>query len=404
MDSVKLIGDQLLPALEYVLSRPPARVGMRLRTDQELAQELGVSRWRLRALLGQLVERGILARRQGSGTYIRKVAAPVELPVDLLAIRPEQIFAQTEEERGSDSRLQSTWQQKSLHLNIIMRQSTEPSLTSQRILDFIVQDIEQRGHRSALFTVDLNNEPASVERLKRRIEEFPADGYLVGYRTGPIFEKATAPQRLPAAYFSMGASPVRQEPLVYIDTFEAITRGVAKLAEQGYQRIALLGQAGGYKSHEKENRHVHYMGYDHAMLRAQLSYRAAAFASGSQAESAVGAIETTRQLLTSDSPPDALLLADDHLLPGVKMALELSGRVPGQDIGILTTCNRGIPLAGGYNWSAIEFDLSTFARHVVGALLDGIERAGNMPATLGICGRWKPGVTHLKAAPVVARS
>ncbi len=399
MDSLELVGESLLPALEYTLSQPPAQVGMRLRTEQDLAEQLGISRWRLRSLLSQLVERGVLARRQGSGTYIRKVPTGVERAVPGVPIRPEQIFAHApDEDRPAQSRLQSTWQQKSLQLHMVLRHSFGRSDTAQRILDYITMEIEQRGHRSALYTVDLNDEAASVERLRRSVEEFPGDGYIVGSGSALIFERATSPAKLPAVFYSMGTIPIQHEPTIMMDISEAITRGVAKLAEQGYHRIALLGKAGGYVSHEKKNRHVCNTAYDYGMRRAGLDYRQSAFASGSEAESAIGAIDATRRLLDGDAPPDALLLSDDHLLPGVKVALEQAGRVPGLDIGVVTTYNRGIPLAGGYDWSGIEFDLAAFARYIVGALLEGVQRAGATPASISVSGNWRPGKTHLRGS------
>lgn len=396
------MADTLLSSLEYTLSQPPARVGMRLRTEQELAEQLGITRWRLRTLLGQLVGQGILARRQGSGTYIRKVPGRLIPPPGPALIRPEQIFAhEIDEEHPTNTRLQSTRQQKSLQLHLVLRQTEGRSDTAQRILDYLTLEIELRGHRSALYTVDLHDEPASIERLRRSVQEFPGDGYIVGSGSARIFKEATAPHDVPAVFYAGRTIPILHEPTILMDIAEAITRGVAKLAEQGFRHIAMLGKAGGYVSHEKENRHVYNTAYDYGMRRAGLDYRRSAFASGNEAESAIGAIEATRELLSGDAPTDALLLSDDHLLPGVKLALEQEGLVPGRDIGLITTYNRGIPLTGGYHWSGIEFDLAVFARHIVGALLDRMHYAGVAPTSIGVMGSWRPGLTHLRGGACV---
>lgn len=71
------------------------------------------------------------------------------------------------------------------------------------------------------------------------------------------------------------------------------------------------------------------------------------FASGSGAESAIGAIEATGELRHGDAADDALLVSDDHLFPTVKLALEQERIVPGRDIGVVTTCSRGSPLTSG---------------------------------------------------------
>ena len=61
----------IIAALCNALARPPAQAGMRLRPERELAVVFKVSRPTLRLALAELVELGILAQQQGSGTYVR---------------------------------------------------------------------------------------------------------------------------------------------------------------------------------------------------------------------------------------------------------------------------------------------------------------------------------------------
>lgn len=56
-------------ALEYRLCFPPSEAGMRLKPERELAQHLGVNRMRVRRSLEQLVNKGVLVRKHGSGVY-----------------------------------------------------------------------------------------------------------------------------------------------------------------------------------------------------------------------------------------------------------------------------------------------------------------------------------------------
>ena len=56
--------------MEDLLLRGRYKVGDRVPPEAELVESLGVSRVTVRAGLARLVERGVLERRQGSGTFL----------------------------------------------------------------------------------------------------------------------------------------------------------------------------------------------------------------------------------------------------------------------------------------------------------------------------------------------
>src|SRR6478752_1486937 len=58
--------------LEDLLVRRRYRVGDRIPPEVELVRSLGVSRATIRAAVGRLVSRGLLIRRQGSGTFLTR--------------------------------------------------------------------------------------------------------------------------------------------------------------------------------------------------------------------------------------------------------------------------------------------------------------------------------------------
>jgi GntR family transcriptional regulator len=59
--------------LEELLVHRRYRVGDRIPPEVELVRSLGVSRATVRAGVGRLVDRGLLIRRQGSGTYLAQI-------------------------------------------------------------------------------------------------------------------------------------------------------------------------------------------------------------------------------------------------------------------------------------------------------------------------------------------
>ena len=59
--------------LEDLLVRRRYRIGDRIPPEAELVRSLGVSRATIRAAVGRLVGRGLLVRRQGSGTFLARL-------------------------------------------------------------------------------------------------------------------------------------------------------------------------------------------------------------------------------------------------------------------------------------------------------------------------------------------
>lgn len=64
---------QVEKRIEELLVRGRYRVGDRIPPEAELVKSLGVSRLTVRAGLARLVERGLLERRQGSGTFLTRL-------------------------------------------------------------------------------------------------------------------------------------------------------------------------------------------------------------------------------------------------------------------------------------------------------------------------------------------
>src|SRR6266567_1110486 len=67
--------------LEDLLVHRRYRIGDRIPPEAELVRSLGVSRATIRAAVGRLVGRGLLVRRQGSGTFLARLPeSPLKRP------------------------------------------------------------------------------------------------------------------------------------------------------------------------------------------------------------------------------------------------------------------------------------------------------------------------------------
>ncbi len=88
------LGDRFDDEITRALTRAVARIGPggRLPAERDLAEEIGVSRNALRDRIRLLESAGILARRQGSGTYVERVARSDGLSASLdLLVTTEQL-------------------------------------------------------------------------------------------------------------------------------------------------------------------------------------------------------------------------------------------------------------------------------------------------------------------------
>jgi GntR family transcriptional regulator len=80
--------DSAEQALRTWLAPGRHRTGDRLPPEHEIAGMLGISRGTLRTALQRLEETGEIVRRQGSGTFVGRVAAPAQLDETLERLEP----------------------------------------------------------------------------------------------------------------------------------------------------------------------------------------------------------------------------------------------------------------------------------------------------------------------------
>ena len=93
-------------ALRERLAPGRAREGDRLPPEKELCEELGVSRGTLRLALERLESNGEIVRRQGSGTYVGRVALPPAFSEGLEVLESYSALARRQGKRLSVRNLQ----------------------------------------------------------------------------------------------------------------------------------------------------------------------------------------------------------------------------------------------------------------------------------------------------------
>lgn len=391
IDTLPIDANVLASAISATLNRPPSRVGARLRPEVELAKELNVGRRMIRTSLDKLVRKGILVRRQGSGTYVRRLPKHDLLRFskdELDLVSPELLFAPPAEEAPVDIPLRPTASQRRLHFSVWTNAYCQRS--SQLIFAGMMKRANRAGNHISLHSLTERHEvPIPLSLLREQLRDEVCDGYVILEPWADLVRQAIGRIDKPAVYFwALTVLEARYHPLVTLDTFSFYREAVTRLNQQAYRRIAAVGLT----TLPLESIELAESLYNAAIAACGLDYRAMVFTPlGVSA-----AYEATQTLLSRPDPPEAIIVADDHLLTGVVGAIEAAHRVPGGDIGLIGYANKGMPLGDRYKFSALEYDLEAFGELIWDVLLRTVEAAGTNIPPISLAPLWKPGKTHLR--------
>lgn len=376
--------NDLLEFFLFCLSRPPCRPGRRLVSELELARLTGEGRQKLRGILNELERQGYLSRKKGSGTFVRKLVPyePQHTEEEIFSnirLLPEAIF-QNREHDGAGPDLQA----QQLRIGISGGFALKTSV-NYRIFESACRRLEELGCRTVT--------AVSGEDNSFQLPDTLCDGYLCLIRHAPLLRAALAaisPEaaRIPASFFHPGSYPVEDEPLVTLDTYEALQRGVHILAERGFRRIAFAGCV------IRPCRRTPLQFFLEALTEERLfQYRDMVIADLDNPQRETIALRNLRELFDREVP-DAILVQDDHLLPVVQEVCSERDLIPGRDIGILALTNRSEETPpGAIRWSALEFDPSWVGERAAENLVAAIRSPGTPPLSFSQQAAWVEGTT-----------
>jgi DNA-binding LacI/PurR family transcriptional regulator len=383
--------ESLAVAIEQALARPPCRAGMRLRSEEDLATALNTGRRRVRDSLLHLEQKGVLVRRRGSGTYLRRVPEAIDpLLEQPHSISLEQLLAPDGSRPDVAGRLQASAVQKQLHLALWSDlQFSTP--VNRLILGGMVRRADQTGHRLTLHSLlDHALRPLSARDIQSLIARHRSDGCLMISRWAKQFIEASDGRSPRTIFFATGTEAVRFEPTIMLDTAGAVHRAIELLANEGFTRVALIG-LGQVEGHDGT---IEAQAYANAMGLRGLDYREIIGEGGGLGRT----MEAVRDLFKSPRRPDAVYVADDNLLEGVEQALSMLDLIAGRDVGVITLGNAGFHLPPGTDWSRLEFNPAGFGERLIDELLRWIQVGGSLPTSLSVGASWKPETTHRRSS------
>lgn len=389
----EIITDDLAEVLESVLSQPPSSAGRRLRSERDLANLFQTDHFQVRRSLDKLVRKGLLVRRRGSGTYVRRVP-PNKKPLSLLgvSVSPTSLLAPQKKDHGRTATpLSPMKHQQQLHLGLWADLLPEHAPGRQALIGGIIRQTEQAGHRISMHSSFGTGEKlASIPEMKRRLEDNPCDGYIVGTWQSDLILNALPQNHGPVVHFADSTRLINYKPTILADSYETVTRGIRLLAQQGYKRIGMIGLD--IPEDPEEPTDPFRLLYERTMFDLGLNYNAVEFGQASIRDS----MAATRRLLGRTDPPEAIYVHDDFVLNGVAEVLDIEGIVPGRDLGMITLCNVNSKLPTGVEWSRLEFDMEGLGELIVKTLLGLLQTAGLHVNSTSIHSTWRPGKTHLK--------
>ncbi len=381
--------------MSWILSQPPTCVGARIRPEEELANELGITRRIVREAIKLYTEKGVLVRRQGSGTYVRRVHShPTDTPESkAFGLTHEDMFTDL---TTTDIRTQPLNQglvgktMQSLRIGLWSDwQLSPPHTTTHIVLSMFMRHAQLAGHTMTIHSQVASSQQAlPVQEMARQLEHASDDGFLVGAQYAHTFLAARekAQSECPYLFYSMGSSIVDWDSLIYVDTERASQRALQHLVECDYQRIGTIAL------HTTEQCNIEHHVHRGVMLRADLCMDFHVYAHDMGVASSM---QATRELLAkANGKLDAIYVANDMVLVGVIEALKRENLTPGKDIAIITLANRGYPLPRGYNWSSMVFNPESFASTTIRQISHHIEYPDIATSNLAIQATFCVGDTH----------
>ena len=375
--------------LKESLASSPVKAGMRLLPERELAKSLKCGHKCMHNALQLMNAEGLLAKRHGSGNYVRKIPSRSNFSSGEALIDISKLFPESEISGDNVTPLTSLPQQQRLKI-LLCSGFHFPDSDNYSLWLKIKECVENAGHEIIAESMfNKSGEVISMRELSEDLKKTGADGYLVTSPLGELFVDAyknafsTPPQN--AIYISSWGYYVSFEPTVRQDGYEATIRAVRKLAEFGAKKIAYIGID--TKFHQAS---TDYHIYDCAMRMENLDYRCARHIPMSKD----AAFQATLDIFKTENPPDAIFVGDDHLVDGVDAALATLGIKLGRDISGITISNVDGGSHINIDWTNIEFNKDLVGSIAASEMLKSLMIAGSEIRSISMLGKWRFKDTH----------
>jgi DNA-binding LacI/PurR family transcriptional regulator len=380
---------KLVIALENVLSLPPSKAGLRLVPERELAAFLGTHRKKITAAFDILVQKGVLLKQRGSGSYVRKVPRIV-INSDAIEINNRVLSANNLFARAAKTPVRKAPPQEYRRLHLSLLAGAWNSHVYSTIIEGIRSQIEVAGHELQAHHLEIHDR-TSLNRFIKKVRNAPCDGCFLLVGSAHLLKKIFPSNPPPAVYIGSNTreEDVAYKPLVRLGTDEAFQRGMKLLTDEGFHKVGFITVATSSKNNVTETDAL----YERAIKRAGLSFRSFARCS---LDDKRGIVDAMSQMFVARKAPEAVFVGDDILLGKLLPVWKKMNIVPGENLAVITLSNRGSSLPPGFDWSRLEFNPFRAGSIAVDSLLLEIQKTGETMCSLEMLAEWLPGKTHLR--------
>lgn len=374
--------------LGYALSKPPAKIGMRLKPENELSRILKLGRRCINDSLTRFAEAGVVDRRRGSGTFVRKVL-PLKPALEnfwqnCITCDTSMVFTSPLSGVSHIGRLGCGTQR--LHFGLWSDWGVA-SPTQQSRISGMVRAIELHGHYMTMHDLVVRPHiPLSTEVLHTKIMQHQCDGYLVVARWADLFLKALGNSSVPMVFCGAQCGPYHQ-PSVTHASLSVMKRAIGLLRDQGFEKIAVIGYADPSLTVEMQTK-----AYSRDMEDFELAYRKSLFVDGSSFNLTAHVIE----FLNNGDRPEAIYISDDKLIPFVAAAFDVLDIVPGKNISLISLTNKHSSILPSPAWSRMEFDQEAIGQMAAEILIKKVSQTELEINNITIQPTWIPGQTHIR--------
>ncbi len=362
-----IIYDKML----QLLSRPPSRSGLRLKSERELARIFNVNPRSTNYALSLLEKDGIIERRQGSGSFVRKIPflAPA-LPDEPVKIDP---FITS---------VEGNWLQESekpmRHFEIALWGVCSDGWADAELRRGIIERLKRDGHGVTSF---------APNTMRRQLEEcgLQFDASLVFTQAIDEFQTLGFPASHPLLYIADGNQSSVVSPIARYDFFEMFDRGAQLFRQNGIRRVAGIGLS-------DYARRVDAVNFEWACRVHQLECLQT-FDCRQETEAVREAADRIFPAGRPELWPEGLFVSDNIIMHLVWPFLYRNGLRPGENVAVITHSNQGDTLPPPYDWSRLEFQPYRFGRHCAETLLRPMLFAGEDIELLAMSAHWIAGET-----------